>query len=155
MFYSYNFKHIFFSATFIPRMNRKKKTTKKFVFEPKIPTEQIEEVKIVEENVVDIEDNNYNADALKGKYGPLLLEDKTIRKPLKIETSLICLPEFRDDMKLVLFEDGTYGLRIGEEICKLDVFSLEGDLVVDPKECLYKIGDVSNYLIVDSSSFKF
>jgi hypothetical protein len=104
--------------------------------------------------VVDIEDNNYNADALKGKYGPLLLEDKTIRKPLKIETSLICLPEFRDDMKLVLFEDGTYGLRIGEEICKLDVFSVEGDLVVDPKECLYKIGDVSNYLILDCSSFK-
>lgn len=131
-------------------MNRKKKATKKFTFEPKIPTQQVEEVAIEEkpeETLVD-SNNDYSADSLKGKFGPLLLDDKpTVMNSQKLNNFLICIPELTEGMKLVVFEDNSFGLRVGDKIIGLDTMASEGDIVVDHKESLYKIGDVETYLI--------
>ncbi|KAF9764396.1 hypothetical protein NGRA_0588 [Nosema granulosis] len=125
-------------------MNRKKKTTKKFTFEPKIPTQKVEEVKIEEEEVES--NNEYSAEALKGKFGPLLLEDKDVKVD-RNASSLICIPELKENMKLVVFEDDSYGLRVGNEILKLESLFVEGDMAVEHKESLYKIGNIGCYLI--------
>ncbi|WUR04386.1 uncharacterized protein VNE69_08141 [Vairimorpha necatrix] len=121
----------------------KKKSVKKMTFEPKIPTQKIEEVK--HEDIPVPQDTQL----VKGKFPPIQLQSHdSVYKYNPGDNIILNIPYDVEKADFLVFEDDTVGLRINGEIIRLDAVEVENDTVVEfgDGEC-NKICEVKYYLV--------
>ncbi|KAF5141805.1 hypothetical protein AAJ76_4000013328 [Vairimorpha ceranae] len=124
-------------------MNKKKKAVKKMIFEPKAPTQVLEEVK--EEDIPVIQDTQI----FKGKFSPLQLQyKKHIYKYNPTDNLILNIPFNSESMSFIVFEDDTCGLKINNQIIALDAVHVDNDTVMEhlDEQCV-NICNV-NYILV-------
>jgi hypothetical protein len=96
-------------------MNRRKQGSK-YVFEPKILVEE----GILEEDGAEKMPAFLTSQRLKGEYPPRPLESSMLGRKLDVGAQSGCLfllPDELERAKLVVFEDGSVGLKIGSKVC--------------------------------------
>lgn len=123
-------------------MNKKKKPIKKFTFEPKAPTQKIEEVK---QEDIPIEQQKDTL-VTKGRFCPIQSLKKFCSYKYNPDDNIIInIPYNVNDVGLVVFEDDTCGLKINDKILHLECVPVECDTVFD--KGFIEVGSVKYYLV--------
>lgn len=123
-------------------MNKKKKPIKKFTFEPKVPTQKIEEVKH-EDIPCEIQIDTFTT---KGKFCPIQSLKKKFNYKYNPDDNIILnIPYIVNNVELVVFEDDSCGLKIEDKILHLECVPVENDVVFD--NGFIEVGSVKYYLV--------
>lgn len=130
---------------------RPKKSASKYSFEPKIP--QSQELFEVKEPVTKKEFVFEN----QGEYTPKSIGQDTLEHSFVLgeqEGILLTLPFDISTSKVVVYEDGSCGLKIGNKVHPMSTRFIGESLVVDHKEMAYGIGSTKFQLTAQLEGLK-
>ncbi|KAG5858573.1 hypothetical protein KMI_14g19570 [Encephalitozoon hellem] len=132
---------------------RPRKSASKYSFEPKIP--QSQELFEVEEEQAAKKEFMLES---QGEYTPRSMgQDTALEHPFILgeqEGLLLTLPRDISMSKIVVYEDGSCGLKIGDEVFPMSARFVGESLVVEHKEMAYGIGSAKFQLTPQLQEFK-
>ncbi|ADM12277.1 uncharacterized protein Eint_091490 [Encephalitozoon intestinalis ATCC 50506] len=116
---------------------RPRKSASKYSFEPKIPQNQelfeVEESKEKKEFVL----------GDQGEYAPKSMDQGVVEYPFilgKEDGVVLTLPSNALTSKIIVYEDGSCGLKIGDEIHPIATRFIGESLAIEHKDMAYNIG---------------
>lgn len=120
-------------------MNRKPKAQRKMEFEPKIPVGQ--PVIIQKPNETIEKDEKEIVNKMRGLLAPKTFSD-TILQNADINMFMMHLPESLQACSLLVFDDGSYGLRKNGIVYECDSAIIGDGMAVEISDKVRKLGDV-------------
>lgn len=125
--------------------NRSKPAAKKIIFEPKVPPVsqniKIEQPKPIEQQETPQEKEITPTQSIKGTFAP---KSFATNREFNVDSHefIMCLPEdMTSDCSLIVFTDGSYGIRWKGEIYECDYSQLDDSILVDIDDKVKKIGN--------------
>lgn len=115
-------------------MNRKPTKAAKYSFEPKIPQTQ---------DLVELDEMPFETSAPRREKGyPPARTETPMCEPFAFESQdglLLSLPSVAD-ARLVVYEDGSCGLRVGDSVYPMSFRFIGESLAVEHEDAAYKVG---------------